>query len=302
MSLRILILVLLLCFASGLLLDGRCGPLVIADSTASNDSTWRKFTGKDEEFSVLMPGQPSLYLTFITDNSGKKTFERIYSSYAKGSVYLIVSYDGGSIKGTLENFRAHHLYQGEVTYKRDINLAGYSGKQYELKFADVIGALQIYVTKKHGYAIATIQAIDDPQLREYFLSSFALIAKGDDQKTNTTQLQGPPPNQASDLPQSDPTQSPLKGKDVTRRGVVVSKPEPWYTDEARQAGVTGTVVLRAVLSSSGEVTNIVAVRRLSKGLTENAFEAARHLKFIPAVKDGRFVSYYVQLEYNFGLY
>jgi TonB family protein len=94
----------------------------------------------------------------------------------------------------------------------------------------------------------------------------------------------------------------LNGRDVSRRGVIVSKPEPWNTDEARQASITGTVVLRVVLSASGEVTNIHAVKGLPKGLTENAIEAAQHLKFIPAVKDGRFVSYWVELQYNFGLY
>jgi TonB family protein len=302
MSLRIFVLLVVFYLASGLLLAGSCRPPAIAASAATNDPTWRRFTGKDEEFSVLMPGQPSLCLSLITDNSGKRTFERIYSSYSKGSVYLIVSYDGGSIEGTLENFRAHHLSGSEVTYANDISLPGYSGKQYQLKSGDVTGALQIYATKKHGYALATIQAIDDPPLRVYFLSTFALTAKGDNQEANTTPPQGPPPNQASDLPQIDPSQPPLGGKYVTRRAVVVSKPEPWYPEEARQAGVTGTVVLRAVLSSSGEVTNIVAVSRLPNKLTESAFETARHLKFIPAVKDGSFVSCYVQLEYNFGLY
>ena len=67
-------------------------------------------------------------------------------------------------------------------------------------------------------------------------------------------------------------------------------------------GLRGTVVLRAVLSSSGKVTGIRVVRGLAKGLTETAIDTARFLKFIPAEKDGRFVSQWVQLEYNFGLY
>ncbi|MCA1838237.1 MAG: energy transducer TonB [Actinobacteria bacterium] len=62
------------------------------------------------------------------------------------------------------------------------------------------------------------------------------------------------------------------------------------------------VVVHAVLSSSGEVTIKKVVRGLPRGLTENAMEAARNIKFIPAVKDGRFVSQYVQLEYNFKPY
>src|SRR5205085_7250889 len=90
--------------------------------------------------------------------------------------------------------------------------------------------------------------------------------------------------------------------EVTQKALILSRPEPQYTEEARQNQVTGTVVLKAVFSSSGEVTNISAVRSLPYGLTERAMAAARTIKFSPAMKDGRAVSQYIQLEYNFNLY
>lgn len=91
-------------------------------------------------------------------------------------------------------------------------------------------------------------------------------------------------------------------KDVTSKARVLSKPEPQYTEEARKNQVTGTVILRAVFSSSGQVTNISARAGLPYGLTERAIAAARQIKFTPATKDGRPVSMYIQLEYNFNLY
>ena len=285
-------------FAGPPLLEAQPSPRASSEAATASDSAWRRFSGKDEEFSVLMPGKPSLYLSSITNGSGRLTPERIYSSYSQGSAYLVVSYNGSSIKGTLDNFKAHHLYQGEVSYVRDISVVGYSGKEYELKFGEVEGTLQIYATKKHGYAVATVQAINDPSLRNYFFSSF--LIKGEHE--NIASAETHPPAASRDIPKIDSSASMFTGRDVTRRGVIVSKPEPWYTDEARQANITGTVVLRVVLSSSGQVTNIHAVKGLPKGLTENSIEAARHLKFIPAVKDGRFVSYWVELQYNFGLY
>jgi len=39
-----------------------------------------------------------------------------------------------------------------------------------------------------------------------------------------------------------------------------------------------------------------------KGTTNEAIEAIRNIKFIPAVKDGRFVSQYLQVEYQFHTY
>jgi TonB family protein len=92
------------------------------------------------------------------------------------------------------------------------------------------------------------------------------------------------------------------GKDVTQKARVLSKPEPQYTEEARKNQITGTVVLRAVFTSGGQVTNIRAVSGLPFGLTERAIAAARLIKFQPAMKDGRPVSMYIQLEYNFNLY
>ena len=91
-------------------------------------------------------------------------------------------------------------------------------------------------------------------------------------------------------------------KDVTQKARILSKPEPQYTEEARKNQISGTVVLRAVFSSSGQVTNIRAVSGLPFGLTEKAIAAAHQIRFVPATKDGRAVSQYIQIEYNFNLY
>jgi TonB family protein len=91
-------------------------------------------------------------------------------------------------------------------------------------------------------------------------------------------------------------------KDVTQKARIISKPEAQYTEEARKNQVTGTVVLRAVLGSNGQVTGIRAVNGLPNGLTEKAISAAHLIKFTPATKDGRAVSQYIQIEYSFNLY
>lgn len=94
----------------------------------------------------------------------------------------------------------------------------------------------------------------------------------------------------------------FSSKDVTSRARVLSKPEPQYTESARKNQITGTVVLKAVFSSSGSVTNISTIRGLPDGLTERAIAAAKQIRFVPAQKDGHPVSMWMQLEYNFNLY
>ena len=94
----------------------------------------------------------------------------------------------------------------------------------------------------------------------------------------------------------------FSGSEVDQRARLLSKPEPQYTEEARKNQISGTVMLRAVFSSSGEVVQIRALSSLPFGLTERAIAAARQIKFTPAMKGGRAVSVHMQLEYNFNLY
>ncbi len=89
---------------------------------------------------------------------------------------------------------------------------------------------------------------------------------------------------------------------VTTKARILSRPEPQYTPEARSHSVSGTVVLRSVFAADGTVQNILVLRSLSYGLTEVAVKAARKIKFVPATKDGRPVSQFIQIEYNFHLY
>jgi len=91
-------------------------------------------------------------------------------------------------------------------------------------------------------------------------------------------------------------------REVSTRPRVILKPEPQYTEQARRDQITGTVVLRVVFSSSGDVTNINALQKLGGGLTEKAIAAARQIRFVPATRNGHAVSMYMQLEYNFNLY
>lgn len=91
-------------------------------------------------------------------------------------------------------------------------------------------------------------------------------------------------------------------REVTRKAIITHKPEPGFTEDARKNNVTGLVKLRLVLASSGQVTNISVVKGLPDGLTEKAIGAARQIRFTPAEKDGRTVSQWITLEYNFNIY
>lgn len=109
---------------------------------------------------------------------------------------------------------------------------------------------------------------------------------------------GPSPSTSSEIDNN----KTFSGNEVDSRVKILSKPEPTYTDIARKNQVNGIVVLRAIFSSAGTVTNIHVVSGLADGLSEQAISAAKQIKFVPAMKDGHPVSMWMELRYNFDLY
>jgi TonB family protein len=90
--------------------------------------------------------------------------------------------------------------------------------------------------------------------------------------------------------------------EVTTKAVIRRKPEPGFTEDARKAGLNGTIRLRAVLAADGTVKRVLVIMPLGYGLSEVAVKAARAIKFTPATINGAPVSQYILLEYNFSTY
>ena len=90
--------------------------------------------------------------------------------------------------------------------------------------------------------------------------------------------------------------------DVDTKARIIGKPSPGYTEAARHAGLSGTVILMLTFVSDRTVKHIVPLQSLGYGLTEKAIEAARDIEFVPASKNGQPVSQMVIIEYNFNVY
>lgn len=68
--------------------------------------------------------------------------------------------------------------------------------------------------------------------------------------------------------------------------VVLAKPLPTYTPEARQLKIEGDVTLQVKFAASGQVEVLRVVSGLGHGLDEQAKIAAERIRFKPATKDG----------------
>jgi len=82
---------------------------------------------------------------------------------------------------------------------------------------------------------------------------------------------------------------------------VLTKVEPEYTEEARRDKISGTVVLKLVVSTEGVAKDIEVVRGLDSGLDQKAIDALSKWTFQPAAKDGKAVPVFATIEIHFRL-
>jgi TonB family protein len=89
------------------------------------------------------------------------------------------------------------------------------------------------------------------------------------------------------------------GKTIAPR--LIHKVEPEYSQEARDAGLEGAVVLGVEVGTDGLAHDIRVLRRLGMGLDEKAVATVRSWKFEPGTRDGKPVAVPATIEMNFRL-
>jgi len=88
----------------------------------------------------------------------------------------------------------------------------------------------------------------------------------------------------------------------TNRGVMIeSKPRPVYTDKARAENLEGKVILKITFRANATIGKIKVVKGLGD-LTQQAVEAAKKIRFQPAMKNGKPYTVTRNVEYTFTLY
>lgn len=94
---------------------------------------------------------------------------------------------------------------------------------------------------------------------------------------------------------------PVQPMTASLRPKITYRERAQYTKEARDQKVEGTIVLSAEYGADGVIRDIKVERGLPYGLTESAIEAAKAIRFDPAMKDGQPVSVRGKMEFYFSL-
>ncbi len=215
------------------------------------------------------------------------------------------------------------LLRYNLTYDGALPSSGHPGRRYVLNLGEERGLTHIYAVGSRVYIVAASGAPNESAGVERFVKSFALSPQpvpnaaaaasgvtgvgtgsgsgGPGRGGNESISGGAGGGAKEEAKETDYSQTFI-AREVTRKAQVLSKPEPSYTESARKFSVIGTVRVRVALLASGKIALATVISKLPHGLTLKAVEAARKIKFEPAVKDGRLVSQYIQVEYNFNIY
>jgi TonB family protein len=284
---------------------------------------WTEVTPAGESFHVSMPYQPRVEV----ENTGAVSGNR-YVALTGLATYTVWSITGANYRAEQDTDRrldatAELLWDGllksareqldekdrrfaGMSYVRELPPEGLPGREYTLTIGAVTGTAQFFLAHERIYVLLAMGKPGEDWPREKFFASFrtasSSAASSAAAESSTKPLENAVTAPVASASGAEDYNRTFTGREVTAKVRILEKPEPTYSESARRFGVQGTVVLRAVFSKDGQVTNIHIVRKLPHGLTQRAVDAARAIRFVPAAKDGQPVSMWMELQYNFNLY
>ena len=263
-------------------------------------SQWTRFRVRDEQFSFALPVRPAVENRRILLESKGERLETTLARFSNGVLYLIVVLENPSPKQSLDSFidaRSHFTRPLNKKSEKKLTLDGASGKAYTLHGID--GETQFFSKGDLLFQFAAYNAVPDDVRVTKFFSSISLATNKDSIEVSES-LSSPLPGDST--LRIDSPEKVFTPQQTDKSFDLVMNAHPDYTEMARQNQIKGTVVLQCVLSANGTITGISVVSGLPYGLTERAIAAARRVKFIPAMKNGKYVSISTRLVYNFDLF
>jgi TonB-like protein len=173
----------------------------LAQKAAEAWAEWETLSPEAEEFTVLMPKNPTtestkfpfhkmelsarLYLASsnagpvlaITSLSGIKSDPAQYTEFARFNSYI----------DAFKTFFPPKVRAKEALAKMTLvssrPFQGYTGRSYKLTIGDLSGSVHAFVTRKRFYAVVSLNTKKDDALEEKFVSSFVLPEKTMEPKT-----------------------------------------------------------------------------------------------------------------------
>ena len=163
-----------------------------AQKPADAWAEWESLSPENEEFTVLMPKNPTTESTTFPYHKMERNARLYMATSNAGPVLAITSLSGiksdpaqytefARFNSYIDAFKA--FFPAKVRSKETLMkmilvssrpFHGHTGRSYKLTLGDLNGSVNAFVTRKRFYAIVSLNTKKDDALEEKFLSSFVL--------------------------------------------------------------------------------------------------------------------------------
>lgn len=280
---------------------------------------WERYAVKDKQVSLLFPKLPVLLKkSDICNDMDSDT----YSAYAEEVVYTLRIVSGAKEKN--RSFCLNKKDFDENSFPERLNELRNSTEKieesnYKFNEREVVKIINKSYTywlfndykNKRWFELWTRHRDDvKPQTKDFvesikFEKDQSAIEIGDGAVQTFGDFKDEPVNAETSVQTNNNKENANQKSDkseIVSGLIIAQRPQPRYTDVARENKTRGKVILKVAFLSNGGIGNIELVSGLPFGLTEQAIIAARKIVFIPAKRNGVNFSTVKIVEYTFSIY
>ena len=281
-------------FVLSILLLAAFALAVKAQKPAEVWAEWETLSPENEEFTVLMPKNPTTESTTFPYHKMELKARLYMATSSGGPVLAIASLSGiksdpaqytefARFNSYIDAFKSY--FPSKVRAKETVvkmtlvssrPFHGHTGRSYKLSIGDLNGSVNAFVTRKRFYAIVSLNNKKDDALEEKFLSSFTLperqaepaknVAANSDQNANAP-AQPADPNSQNTAPAEGEGSLPATPSNTTDAGqtAAANVPNPPAQPNPRKGPVNGgmlngkAIYLPVPEVPPGEATGVVLV-------------------------------------------
>jgi hypothetical protein len=238
-----------------------------ASAQSALNSEWETLRPEGEEFTILMPKNPTIELSKVQYHKMELNSRLYLSSTQTGPVLAVVSLSGiksnPALYSDLERFNSYvdafkNWFPSKARGKDAVaklslmgntTFHGHPGREYQLTIGELSGVAQTYSTRKRFYAVVVLNTRKDDSLKDRFLSSFVLPDRMPD--TRATVAAQPSENPSEALPANGPKPPRPGGEPLKNEGEadgVNALPRPPENDNskpqspAKRAPISGGIL------------------------------------------------------------
>jgi hypothetical protein len=289
--------------------------LLLAPKVFAQTADWEILRTDNGEFSMKMPA--GCYSHFYassgitlhqTGNIYHLREMRLVSCYREGTLLDVEIYKSDHPRQAVEVLQSYTKIDGN---KLSLD-KGFYGLEKTVKTVNSVFIQRFVAGKNHVYIITAATRGEPNAMMQTFFESLKFASGSKSISSDSTEkyvmisaLKNYTPELIYETDQPNkvkPPIAPKKDDSKLKNMIVLSLPQPSYTNAAQKNKVGGNVSLRLTLGADGRVNQFRVMKTLPDGLLREAVVAAMRIKYLPAELSGEPVSSNQLIEYYFKTY